>query len=250
PQGNASSADFFHDEPWLAFNMIQSGHSARDLANHAMIERDYRRLPTKPCMDAEACYEDHAVNWDAANGYFDDYDIRKTAYWPLFAGAHGHTYGANGVFQFWKGEGEGDRFGVRLRWEEALDLPGAGQMRFVRRLLESRPLLTRVPDQGMLASRARAGGEHVRATRGEDGAYAFVYLPTGGPVAVDLGKLSGDTVVATWYDPRTGETHAAGERPKTGAATFEPPTSGPGNDWILVLDDAARRFPPPGSAAA
>jgi hypothetical protein len=249
PQHHASSADFFHDDSWLAFNMTQSGHSARDLPNHAAIERDYARVPIKPCMDGAACYEDHAVNWDAANGYFDDHDSRKTAYWALFAGAHGHTYGANGVFQFWKGEGEGDRFGVRLRWEEALALPGAAQMGLVRRLIESRPMLSRVPDQALLASDPGTGGEHVRATRGADGAYAFVYTPTGRSFAVDLGMISGDTVEATWYDPRTGEVRPAGTRPTMGAETFAPPTSGPKDDWILVLDDADRRFPPPGSPA-
>ena len=250
PQHHASSADFFHDEPWLAFNMLQSGHSARDLANWAMIERDYRRLPAKPCLDGEACYEDHAVNWDPTNGFFDDHDVRKTAYWALFAGAHGHTYGANGVFQFWKGEGGGDRFGVRRRWDEALGLPGSGQMRFVRRLLEARPPLDRVPDQELLALGARAGGEHLRATRAADGSYAFVYAPTGRPFAVELGRLSGETLVAAWYDPRTGATRAAGRHPAAGTETFAPPTSGPKEDWILVLDDADRRHPPPGPPAA
>ena len=249
PQHHASSADFFHDDHWLAFNMIQSGHSARDLPNHAAIERDYARVPVKPCMDGEACYEDHAVNWDAANGYFDDHDVRKTAYWALFAGAHGHTYGANGVFQFWKGEGEGDRFGVRRRWHEALALPGAAQMGLVRRLIESRPMLSRVPDQTLLTSDPGTGSEHLRATRGVDGAYAFVYTPTGRPFAVDLGMLSGNTVEASWYDPRTGEVHMAGTRPTGGTETFAPPTSGPKDDWILVLDDAGRRYSPPGSPA-
>jgi hypothetical protein len=28
--------------------------------------------------------------------------------------------------------------------------------------------------------------------------------------------------------------------------SFTPPSSGPGNDWVLVLDDAARNFPAPG----
>ena len=250
PQHHASSADFFHDEPWLAFNMIQSGHSARDLPNHAAIQRDYDRVPTKPCMDGEACYEDHAINWDAANGYFDDHDVRKTAYWALFAGAHGHTYGANGVFQFWKGEGEGDRFGVRRRWDEALALPGAAQMGLVRRLIESRPMLSRVPDQGLLASDPGTGGEHQRATRGADGAYAFVYSPTGRPFTVDTSLLSGETVGASWYDPRTGEVHPAGTRSTVGTETFAPPTSGPKDDWILVLDDDDQRFSPPGSPAA
>ena len=38
PQHHASSADFFHAYHWLSFNIIQSGHSARDLPNYAAIE--------------------------------------------------------------------------------------------------------------------------------------------------------------------------------------------------------------------
>jgi len=28
---------------------------------------------------------------------------------------------------------------------------------------------------------------------------------------------------------------------------FTPPSSGPGNDWVLVLDDVDKNFPPPGA---
>ena len=48
-------------------------------------------------------------------------------------------------------------------------------------------------------------GDHVQATRSEDGEYAFVYLPSGKPVTVDLRLLSGSMVAAHWYDPRTGK---------------------------------------------
>jgi hypothetical protein len=48
PQGSSSSADYFHDEPWLDFNMLQSGHGARNIANHDLITRDYARQPAKP----------------------------------------------------------------------------------------------------------------------------------------------------------------------------------------------------------
>ncbi len=153
-------------------------------------------------------------------------------------------------FFFWNGEGDGDCFGVRRRWDKALTVPGAAQMCLVRRLIESRPMLSRLPDQGLLASDPGMGGEHVRATRGADGAYPFVSTPTGRPFAVALGTLSGETVEASWYDPRTGQAHPAGTRRIVGTAAFAPPASGPKDDWILVLDDAERRFSPPGTPAA
>lgn len=89
PQGGQASSQYLHDAEWLDFNMVQSGHT-RNTANWQLIEADYARTPVKPCMDAEAGYEDHPAGFNLENGYLDDYDVRKALYWALFAGAHGH----------------------------------------------------------------------------------------------------------------------------------------------------------------
>lgn len=247
PQGRSSSSRSFHADDWLDFNMIQSGHRERDFANYELIEHDYCLLPTKPCLDGEPCYEDHPVV--GGEGYFSEIDARRAAYWALFAGAGGHTYGANGIFQSWR-PGMADRFGVRRPWQEALALPGSGQLRHARALLEARPFLDRIPDQALLIGDAGAGADHRRATRAADGGYALVYSPTGQPFTVDLGKLSGTRAVAHWYDPRTGVAHAAGAWPTGAVHTFTPPSTGRGADWVLVLDDAGRGFPTPGQGYA
>ncbi|MDP9381019.1 MAG: glycoside hydrolase family 140 protein [Chloroflexota bacterium] len=248
PQGGSSSSAFFHDDPWLSFNMLQSGHARRNGANYEMIHQDYTRTPTKPCLDGEPCYEDHPVNWKPEGGYFAAYDVRKAAYWALFAGAHGHTYGCNGVFQFWK-SGQEDRFGVLRPWQEAIELPGAAQMQHARRLMESRPFLQRIPNQGLLASDPGKGTAYTAATRSDDGSYAFVYTASGQPFTVRLDQLSGAAVTAYWYDPRQGTAERIGEFESRGDREFAPPSSGPDNDWVLVLDDAAREFPAPGNNA-
>jgi Protein of unknown function (DUF4038)/Putative collagen-binding domain of a collagenase len=246
PLGVDSSSAYFHDEPWLDFNMLQSCHLAWDRDNYNLIARDYARAPTKPCLDGEPNYEDMPMNMRPENGYFAAYDARKSAYWALFAGAHGHTYGANGVFQFWDAR-QPDRFHPRRPWHEALALPGASQMVHARRLLESRPFLRRVPDQSLLVSDPGTGTDHVQATRADDGSYAFVYSASGQPFAIDLGKLSGQTIAASWFDPRTGTAHPAGRFPRGSSRAFVPPAEGRDNDWVLVLDDEARGFPAPGS---
>jgi hypothetical protein len=64
-------------------------------------------------------------------------------------------------------------------------------------------------------------------------------------VELDLTQLSGQQLAAWWYDPRTGVAQAIGIIAKEGRARFTPPAGGP--DWVLVLDDVARGFPPPGS---
>jgi hypothetical protein len=162
--------------------------------------------------------------------------ILTSAYWDLFAGAHGHTYGCHDIWQFL----DTGRFpaisAARTPWREAIQFPGANQMRHVRALLESRPFLYRIPDQALVLSDAGTETDHVQATRAEDGAYAFVYLPSGKPVTLDLSRLSGRTIVAHWYDPRTGAATKVGTFPQGQATEFTPPVDGP--DWVLTLDEA------------
>ena len=248
PMGGKSSAEWLHDEDWLDFNMLQSGHGAKDGANYRMVAADYARTPTKPCMDGEPRYNDHPVRGSKTPDWFGDYDVRQAAYWNLFAGGHGHTYGCHPIWMMrhprlkdahWPGP-------VRHWWDEVLDLPGAWQMMHVRRLMESRPVLDRVPDQSLVVGDAGSGADHVQATRGKD--YAFVYLPTGKPVRVAMGKISGEKVKVWWFDPRAGEAMPSGECPNKGDHEFAPPGKpGRGNDWVLVLDDAAKGYPAPGA---
>lgn len=247
PMGVYSSSAFFPDDPWLDFNMLQSCHLVWDRDNYNFITQDYDLISPKPCMDSEPNYEDMPVTirWPE-NGYFSAYDARKAAYWALFAGAHGHTYGANGLFQFWNGR-DPDFFSPRRSWREAIALPGASQMQYARQLLESRPFLERIPDQSLLVSNPGTGTNHIRATRAGDGSYAFIYSAAGQPFTVDLGKLIGRSFAGHWYDPRTGTAHSLGIFPGGNTCEFTPPTAGVDNDWILTLDDEARGFPVPGS---
>lgn len=242
PQGGHHSSQWLHNEPWLDFNMIQSGHHQRDGANYEMIARDYALTPPKPCMDAEPRYENHPCNWKPDElGWFDEFDVRKAAYWSVFAGGHGVTYGCHDIWQFY--EPPRPPIGhARTPWKESLHQPGSAQMQHLRRLIESRPFLLRVPDQSLLAADAGRGGEHVRATRGSDGSYAFVYVPSGKPVRIQMDKLAGK-VRALWFDPRTGTSTAIGEFPNRGVCEFIPPAHGP--DWVLILDEARRDFPIP-----
>jgi Protein of unknown function (DUF4038)/Putative collagen-binding domain of a collagenase len=247
PMGGKTSADFFPDEPWLAFHMLQSGHNY-DNPNYDRIAADYARKPIKPCLDGEPGYEDHPAGFKAANGYLDAYDARKAAYWALFAGACGHAYGCHDIWQF-LGPKRPPVTAARTPWREAKDLPGAGQMRHARALLESRPLLIRVPDQSLLKSDPGRGTDHFRATRAEDGSYAFIYSASGKPFTVDLEKLSGDRLRASWYDPRMGTSSPIGSLLRAGTREFRPPSQGKGNDWVLVLDDEAKGYSEPGTLA-
>jgi hypothetical protein len=244
----STSVDLHHEE-WLDFNMMQSGHgSGHDTPVWEAIARDYALTPVKPTVDAEPNYEDHPVkpwpNWDPANGYYRDDDVRRQTYRSVFAGGCGVTYGHHSMWQFcstrYTPHNHPDRF-----WWEAMDRPGAAQMIYLRRLIESRPYFNRVPDDSLIVSPNGSGREHQCATRGDDGRYAMVYFPDAVRTAtVDLGKVSGAGVVAWWYDPHTGLAHTAGQFEQKGAREFTTPLEW--HDWVLVVDDAAAGFNPPG----
>jgi hypothetical protein len=245
PWGSAHSGDYFHDEGWLDFNCFQSGHGSRDTDNAAMIDKDYARTPPKPCLDLEPAYEDHPVNWQPDGGWFDDADVRVRAYRALFAGACGHTYGCHDIWQFLEG-GRPPVSWARTPWREAINLPGSSQVGFARWLVESRPPLKRVPDQGVFARDPGNGAMKPRACRGSDGSYVLVYLPEGGSTEIRMDVVGDAMARAWWFDPRTGRAMDAGEHATQGTGSFSAPSSGRGNDWVLVLDAASRRFPPPG----
>jgi hypothetical protein len=243
PVGRSTSSAVFHEADWLDFNMWQSGHT-RNTPNWLDIEHDYALLPTKPCLDAEPAYEDHPSQFNIENGYIEEYDNRKSLYWALFAGAHGHTYGCHPIWQFYA-LGRNPKSFCRHTWHEAMHFPGSAQMQFAKKLIESRPFLTRIPDQTLIVGDAGTGSYHVQATRDENGSYAFVYCAAMKPVTLDLGKLRGDKLDVSWYDPRTGAVHRVGQIDNTGPREFTPPNIWP--DWVLVLDDASAKYPAPGS---
>jgi hypothetical protein len=154
------------------------------------------------------------------------------------------------VWQFLD-DGEDASLGARGTWTEALDFPAAGQMRHLRALVESRPYLSRVPDQSVLREGVTGlDMRHLRATRDEQGSFLMVYTTEGEPFRVDTTVLPGPDLRAWWFDPRTGEAIDAGSVPRADAVEFFPPETGDGGedlDWVLVVDDVTSGFGPPGA---
>ncbi|MGV3724398.1 MAG: glycoside hydrolase family 140 protein [Actinomycetota bacterium] len=255
PPGGAGSAQWLHDEPWLDFNMRQNGHAAEYTGRYDATRADYDRTPVKPVLDGEPIYEDHPVSFNAkGQGHSISADVRRALYWDLFGGAFGHTYGHHSVWQMWQ-PGRKPINNPLMPWSEALDQPGAGQMQYGRRLLESRPFLTRVPDDTVIeadvvpTSVPGAGRYRFAGTRDANGSFAMVYAPVSRPFSVRMSAVTGKTVKAWWFDPRTGAAQAIGELPNSGVRRFTPPNPGEHLDWVLVLDDASRGFGAPGGKA-
>jgi hypothetical protein len=238
PEGPGNSAAYFHDDPWLDFNMVQSGHSRKDYPCDSLIRINYARQPPKPTLDGEPRYEDHPVDWKPAKGWFDDFDVRQAAYWALLAGAAGHVYGNHNVWQFWQ-PGREPISHARTPWQRALDHPGAAQMGYVRKLFESVAWTTLVPIPDLLQDPNTGTGRQVAAAAA-DGTLLVAYSPLGEPVRVDAGKFPLYSVTARWFDPRHGTFQKVQQLAGDGKP-FVPPTKGRGQDWLLVLEKSTLR---------
>jgi hypothetical protein len=130
-----------------------------------------------------------------------------------------------------------------VTWKEAMDFPGAFQMGYLRRLMESRPFLTRVPADDLILSE-QTPPTHISATRDSEGSYAMVYIPNASQtMTISTATLTGEQLKAWWFDPRTGEASEIETFTNDASHTFTSPADGP--DWVLVIDDADSDFAPP-----
>jgi hypothetical protein len=245
PQPNdlqdGGAGKWFQNDDWFDFNMFQTGH-CRENNVYDRIQVAYNRTPTKPTIDGESIYEDHPVCFNAHDlGKSNAYDTRVFAYLDVFAGAFGNTYGCHDVWQMYAPNRKSIN-GATIPWYDAINLPGAKQMLFVRKLMESRPMLDRVPDQTLVTD-PLSNFDRIQATRGND--YAFIYTTKGKTIEVNMGKISGVQVIASWYNPRNGETKEIGKFENKGKQKFKPTTEGYGQDWVLILDDASKNYAKP-----
>jgi hypothetical protein len=246
--GSNSTSQWIHNEAWLDINMFQSGHGGgHDVACWETTKRDFSYLPAKPTLDAEPNYEDHPVNpwpkWNTDNGYFRDYDVRKQCYRSVFAGACGVTYGHHAVWQFMSAKEEAINYPDR-GWINAMNRPGAYQVGYLKKLIESRPMLSRIPDNTIIIKGQGDKGEHIEAFRSADNGCAMIYIPFGKTITIAIPKFS-KQIVAWWFNPKDASIQKIGDIENTSTIKFTTPTVGLGNDWVLVIDDAKKAYAAP-----
>lgn len=255
PFGRTQSSTWFHNEPWLDFNMFQSGHRRYDQDNTPgakgedswrYVTEDRALTPAKPTLDGEPSYEGIPQGLhDPKEPFWKDHDARRYAYWSVFAGAAGHTYGHSAVMQMHKSGNSG--YGNTKFWHDAVNDAGAAQMMHLKNLMLSRPYFQRVPDQTLIAGQNGTRYDYVIASRGSD--YLFAYAYTGRPFKIRMGGISGGRVRGWWFNPRDGKTQQIGVFENKGEREFVPPGApAPGNDWVLVLDSGSN-FAAPGTSA-
>ena len=225
PFGRCSSSLWLNDADWLDFHMFQSGHRRYDqcsmgawddTANSMSLygEDNWRYVlhdraaSARPVLDGEPSYE------DIPQGLHDDTqprwtakDVRRYAYWSVFAGAAGHTYGNNSVMQFFDpASGKKGSYGAQEYWKDALNRPGAGQMRYLKELMASVDYPTGHIADELLIGGQRERHERVAVFASDD--FVFAYSFSGKPFALDVSKYAGKQIYL--HDPATGKIVCSG----------------------------------------
>jgi len=215
------SSSFIHDEKWLDFDSMQTWKSVELI--YPMVTHDYNLKPVKPVLMAEGAYEQGSeYGFDVTPLW-----IRRQAYYSYLAGAH-HTYGHN------------DSWRVLPTWKQALDAPGAVQLRILKKIFQALPeWWYLVPDQSIFAEGGRTDGQVLNlAARHKDGRWAMVYLADKASISINLNKLSAAKATARWIDPRTGDSVPAGNVTNAGVQSFSTPAGW--EDALLILESATR----------
>ena len=123
-------------------------------------------------------------------------------------------------------------------WEEAVNFPGANQMIHLRKLMESKPYLTRIPAQELVVEPS-AGGKRIVATKDQAGTYAMIYIPTSRSFEARTGILPARQLQVTLFDPRSGESKDQGriDNMPDHVHRFTLPNNGENQDWVIILDE-------------
>ena len=240
-----SSSKWFHDDKWIDFDMWGSYHAeVNNNKCYQQVTADWNLPGPKPTINGEPCYEAAGINYAIEdNGYFTSTDVRMAAYWSVFSGAAGFTYGAQSIWQFNDETRKKLSTKTLTNWTEALDSSGAFQVGLLKKLMESYTMSDLVPDQSIIVAGQGDCGSYSCAIRGKD--HVFVYIPTGNKTTIRLGRISGKVVLTSWFNPRTGNKTKIGEFKNSGEKSFEVPAmskelswrrSGRGCDWVLILE--------------
>ena len=257
PRGRYTSAKWWAKAPWMDFHMFQSGHRKygqrmgnkdypipdnTEEDNWMYVDSTWAYRPIKPVIDAEPSYEDipmglhdkNEARWQAS-------DVRRYAYWSVFAGSFGHTYGHNAIMQFLKPgypTSYGDAGDVKS-WYQALNDPGFSQMKYLKNLILSFPFFVRVPDQSIIEDNGQQYNRLI-ATRGDD--YLMVYNYTSRDMRVDLRKISGNKKNVWWMNARDGSLQYLGEYDSK-VLTFRPKKGITGiDDGVLIAVDSTKDY--------
>ena len=210
----------------------------------AAAQNVYNQSPFLPPLCGENYYElEHSLT---------ESNVRFEQYSEILAGCYAGRISGNGaIWSFNSPNGSSCCSGGSPTWQSQLSSSGSVSQEYQGRLFRSREHWLLAPDinHTVVTAGYGSGLTMTTAARTSDGQTIIAYLPDGNAKAktINMSSIvsSSSTAAAWWYAPLTGTATLIGTFPNGGSQSFLAPD---GNDWVLVIDDAAANLPPPGSA--
>jgi Protein of unknown function (DUF4038)/Putative collagen-binding domain of a collagenase len=206
----------------------------------------YAQSPFLPPMAGENFYElDNSTT---------PLEVRWEMYTEVLSGCYtGRIFGNGAIWSYNSKNGDSCCVSGSPTWQSQLSSNGSVAESYQGQLFRSREHWLLVPDTTNTYLTAGYGSGTTMSTlaRTSDGQSMIAYIPNGNGTTVTINMAgitsSSSTVKAYWYNPQTAANTLIGSYANSGSKTFTPPN---GNDWVLVLDNAAAGLPAPGTSQA
>jgi hypothetical protein len=122
-------------------------------------------------------------------------------------------------------------------WKPLMNTPGMWQVSYCFHLFASRAWENLVPDQSdkiIVSGRGQFGElNYICAAKSTTSNMYIMYIPDGRTFYLNTSEISGQSLFAFWYNPRTGKSMRIGGLPVSDQFGFATPSS---EDWVLVLE--------------
>lgn len=239
PAGYRASFQYYDQyTKWLDFNMYQSSHVAGGDFTWEAGSEGYKKLPPKPVLNGESCYEDIYNNlWAPGDtNHVNTFrirpqDVRQATFESILSGALiGMTYGANGIFQ-WSTPDIPSGFDPRVSVDTAWTFPASAQMTNIRNMMEKYHWYSFVPRIDLLIS--SFSSDYIPVALNSDVLMAFMPMNTTS-ANINLIVLDSNTVQYFWVNPATGDSTKISTITNANLLanySFTPPDT---NDWVLI----------------
>ena len=255
PFGRTGSYLWFNNEPWLDFNMFQSGHRRYDQLSlgqwddnnsnedtfgednykYVIKNKTYRNI--KPVLDAEPSYEGIVQGLhDYKEPYWEARHIRRYAYWSVLEGACGFAYGNSAVMQFHHFGDLDANYNVREEWKTAIHAPGGAQIQYLKELFYDYKLYNLKPMDLVI----NQGIKHERVSCMANAKTIICYSYLGNEIILDLSGYKNKKLNAYWMNPENNSKSYINTISNVDKYKFTPTKRYElSNDWVLILEEEA-----------
>ena len=222
-----NSSLWFHQDPWLDFNMIET-HRSRDQV-YAAVAQDYQLdNPIKPTVMAEPAYEGQQPSIPSEGIH-----MRQQAYQSMFAGAAGFTYGGQ-----IDAAGRGPLWTPYNGWKQMLNMEGAATLKYLKQFCLDHHWPNWIPAEDSVVINAGEGEQRKLVVWVPVKRKLLVYFPMNNPATIEGVKYFGDSqeLILQWYNPTNGALSNPIHRDNTaGLGPLRPPARW--NDAVLIIKE-------------